>query len=268
MRTKLDTFIYILNISLVHKNSITRHILVDWLYHAWLVPSHVFVWWGVSILTLFLGYWNRYNLVFFSFYFMASNGVLKILVLECFRGIVSIYTHTVNSLHWIIYYCNYKRTLSCIIRQRAGRWFSPVPSTNKIDRHDITEMLLNVALSTITLTLYDRESLIFCWIWCHFFEFICMFFSYDGLFVQLWPVCDVFIILHIYVIITYISMSLLLTYLCQYYLHIYVIITFMSMSLLLSCLCHYYLHIYVIITYISMSLLLTCQRARVAQWVR
>ena len=132
------------------------------------MPSHVFCVMGVSILTLFLGYWNWYNLVFFSFYFMASNRVWKILVLECFRGIVSIYTYTVNSLNWIIYYCNYKRTLSCIIRQRAGQWFSPVSSTNKIGRHEITEMLSNVALSTITLTLYDRESLICCCIRCHF----------------------------------------------------------------------------------------------------
>ena len=38
----------------------------------------------------------------------------------------------------------------------AGRWFSlgaPVSSTNKTDRHDITEILLKVALNTITLTI-------------------------------------------------------------------------------------------------------------------
>jgi len=35
----------------------------------------------------------------------------------------------------------------------AGQWFSPVSSTNKTDRHDITEILLKVALNTITLTL-------------------------------------------------------------------------------------------------------------------
>jgi len=29
----------------------------------------------------------------------------------------------------------------------------PVSSTNKTDRHDITEILLNVALNTITLTI-------------------------------------------------------------------------------------------------------------------
>jgi hypothetical protein len=39
----------------------------------------------------------------------------------------------------------------------AGRWFSPgilVSSTNKTDSHDITEILLNVTLNTITLILH------------------------------------------------------------------------------------------------------------------
>jgi hypothetical protein len=38
----------------------------------------------------------------------------------------------------------------------AGLWFSrgtPVSSTQKTDRHDITEIVLNVALNTIALTL-------------------------------------------------------------------------------------------------------------------
>jgi hypothetical protein len=38
----------------------------------------------------------------------------------------------------------------------AGRWFSPVfpvSYTYKTDRHDITEILLKVALSTIKLTI-------------------------------------------------------------------------------------------------------------------
>ena len=34
----------------------------------------------------------------------------------------------------------------------TGRWFSPVSSTNKTDHHDIAEILLKVALNTITLT--------------------------------------------------------------------------------------------------------------------
>jgi hypothetical protein len=39
---------------------------------------------------------------------------------------------------------------------RYTRWFSsgtPVSSTNKTDNHDITEILLKVALNTITLTI-------------------------------------------------------------------------------------------------------------------
>ena len=47
-------------------------------------------------------------------------------------------------------------TTLCDIRMlAAGRWFSPgtpISSTNKTDHHDIVEILLNVALITITLT--------------------------------------------------------------------------------------------------------------------
>jgi hypothetical protein len=35
----------------------------------------------------------------------------------------------------------------------TGQWVSPVPSTNKTDRHDIAEILLKVALSTINQTI-------------------------------------------------------------------------------------------------------------------
>jgi len=38
----------------------------------------------------------------------------------------------------------------------TGRWFSPgtsVSSTNKADRHDITQILLTVALSIITIAM-------------------------------------------------------------------------------------------------------------------
>ena len=42
----------------------------------------------------------------------------------------------------------------------TGRWFSPgtlVSSTKKADRHDITEMLLTVALNIINLNLNFRN---------------------------------------------------------------------------------------------------------------
>ena len=45
----------------------------------------------------------------------------------------------------------------------TGRWFSPglsVSSTNKTDRHDITEILFEVALNTIKQKTYKRS-----WIW-------------------------------------------------------------------------------------------------------
>ena len=40
----------------------------------------------------------------------------------------------------------------------VGRWFSMVSSTNKIDHHDITEILLKAAFSTITLTLTPNNT--------------------------------------------------------------------------------------------------------------
>jgi hypothetical protein len=52
----------------------------------------------------------------------------------------------------------------------TGRSFSPVSSTNKTDRHDIAEILLKVALNTITLTLHHVHVLYRCsWLvyyWC------------------------------------------------------------------------------------------------------
>jgi len=39
-----------------------------------------------------------------------------------------------------------------VIKFAVGWWFSPVSSTNKTHHHDITEILLKVALNTITLT--------------------------------------------------------------------------------------------------------------------
>ena len=38
-------------------------------------------------------------------------------------------------------------------RLATGWWLSPFPSTNKADNHDITEILLKVALNTINQTI-------------------------------------------------------------------------------------------------------------------
>jgi hypothetical protein len=58
-------------------------------------------------------------------------------------------------------------TLCDKVRQllATGRWFSPgipVSSTNKIDRHDITEILLKVALNTLNLTKPNQPSNLVC----------------------------------------------------------------------------------------------------------
>jgi len=47
------------------------------------------------------------------------------------------------------------------VRLVAGWWFSlgtPVSSPNKTDNHDIAEILLKMALNTITLTLIKKNS--------------------------------------------------------------------------------------------------------------
>jgi len=47
----------------------------------------------------------------------------------------------------------------------AGLWFSPgtpVSSTNKADRHDITEILLKVALNTINITATAENHMTIC----------------------------------------------------------------------------------------------------------
>jgi hypothetical protein len=49
----------------------------------------------------------------------------------------------------------------------TGRWFSegtPVSTTNKTDRHDKTEMLLKVALSTITLYFFPLTQNVSEWL--------------------------------------------------------------------------------------------------------
>jgi hypothetical protein len=49
-----------------------------------------------------------------------------------------------------------------VIKFATGQWFSPGPpvsSTNKTNLHDITEILLKVALNTIKQT--NKETIIF-----------------------------------------------------------------------------------------------------------
>jgi hypothetical protein len=61
---------------------------------------------------------------------------------------------------YIISNYNFKQSYLWVCQWLAtGQWFSSgtaVSSTNKTDYHDITEILLKVALNTITLTLFTK----------------------------------------------------------------------------------------------------------------
>jgi hypothetical protein len=74
-----------------------------------------------------------------------------------------ILTHNISGdRHWL-YKSNYHAiTITMALCQwlAAGLWFSPgtlVSSTNKTDHHNITEILLKVALNTTTLTLVNYQ---------------------------------------------------------------------------------------------------------------
>ena len=62
------------------------------------------------------------------------------------------------------------------------QWFSPVSSTNKTDHHDITEILLKVALNTINLT-HNMRNLIILKIMVSFKPNL-LFFKWLGTFVE------------------------------------------------------------------------------------
>ena len=65
-------------------------------------------------------------------------------------------------------FISYNVPLYLIISRYAGLWFSPgtpVPSPNIPDRHDITEILLKVALNDMELTPY--VILLICPFWSY-----------------------------------------------------------------------------------------------------
>ncbi len=70
-----------------------------------------------------------------------------------FRFIVD-YCYTIISYVGLVYYLIFKWWPILRLSFATDRWFSPgivVSSTNKTNRHDITEILLKVALNTMTL---------------------------------------------------------------------------------------------------------------------
>jgi hypothetical protein len=108
----------------------------------------------------------------------------------------------------------------------TGRWFSlgtPVSSTNKTDRHNITEILLRVALNTITRyrkikTWWDKKWLPFKKIW-----FITNFETVSVLWLWLCLVLSCFSFVYKYLFVWYMYMYFVLSH--KYPLTSYIVCT-------------------------------------------
>ena len=102
--------------------------------------------------------WTRhlyicFNTTLTSFQFSC----LPVVVIQLHMQSVPITTKVVssNSAHGEVYSIQHW-VIRFVSDLRLGRWFSLVSSTNETDRHDITEILLKVALNTITPYTYPN----------------------------------------------------------------------------------------------------------------
>ena len=101
-----------------------------------------------------------------------SGNKIKHDIYSIFSRLIIIYfiTHRIsfdliidNGLSWSrsygcwIYNCPCNQFVSDLRKGHSCFSGTPVSSTNKTDRHDITEIFLKVALYTITLTLNNRQ---------------------------------------------------------------------------------------------------------------
>ena len=86
---------------------------------------------------------------------------------------ISTYCHShceFERVHGEVYSCSWRGVLDTTLCDKVcqwlatGQWFSlgiPVSSTNKTDHHDITEILLKVALNTIKQNKTNKRTIIF-----------------------------------------------------------------------------------------------------------
>jgi hypothetical protein len=91
-------------------------------------------------------------------------------------------THAISDYHQQSYEfepCSWRGVLETTLGDKVCQWLptsrrfspgAPVSSANNTDRHDIAEILLKVALNTITLTLYIGKSYLYVYL-IKFFSF-------------------------------------------------------------------------------------------------
>ena len=101
-------------------------------------------------------------MLFFSIFIKSRRGCNRMVVASTTTYAISVYHHQSCEFEPRSWRGVLDTTLCDKVYQRraTGRWFSPgtlVSSTNKTDRHDITEILLKVALNTIILTLRTKR---------------------------------------------------------------------------------------------------------------
>jgi hypothetical protein len=116
---------------------------------------------------------------FYTFFFVQGNIQIQILYCKgrCGRMVVGFITcnqcpspctnvASLNPAHGEVYVMQHYVIYIVCQWLAAGGWLSPgtqISSTNKTDRHDITKILLKVALNTITLTKWHHDQMMQTW---------------------------------------------------------------------------------------------------------
>ena len=121
----------VLNLIICYYSGIEFSIPIDWRFLHWTSNMTKFFTYLIVILT------SRGTATFVIIWYLALQ-----LPWQSVVSLNSVHGEVYSIQHYVIV-CSWLAT---------GRWFSPISSNNKTDCHDIAEILLKVALNTITLT--------------------------------------------------------------------------------------------------------------------
>jgi hypothetical protein len=128
----------------------------------------------IEIPKYFISRHKNVSLLFLQIYmlFLMINNIYKLLFnyVSYVKNRYRIISRSLSLWVWILFRWGVLDTTLCGKACQwlaTGQWFSPgtpVSSTNKTDHHNITEILLKVALNTITLTPQKIISSHFCYL--------------------------------------------------------------------------------------------------------